>query len=85
MSLLEITVLITGSITFLAFICGVIWLFYDLFKTAFEEPSFYNIAALITMVCVFVFSSCLSYIKYTEQDTKEYQQYLELKAKYEKE
>lgn len=85
MSLLEITVLSSGSVTVIAIICGTIWIFYDLIKTTIEEPSLYNILALIVILCVFTFGICGAYIKYNEKDTKEYQQYLELKAKYEKE
>lgn len=43
MSLLEVTFVISGSITVIAIICGTIWLFYDLIKTTFEEPSIYNV------------------------------------------
>ena len=85
MSLLEVTFVISGLITVIAIICGTIWLFYDLIKTTFEKPSLYNIPALIVILCVFTFGICGAYIKYNEKDTKEYQQYLELKAKYEKE
>lgn len=84
MSLLEVTFVISGSITVIAIICGTIWLFYDLIKTTFEEPSIYNVLALIVILCVFTFGICGAYIKYNEKDTTEYQQYLELKAKYEK-
>ena len=85
MSLLEITFVISCSITVIAIICGTIWLFYDLIKIIIEAPSIYNVLALIVILCVFTFGICGAYIKYDEQDTKEYQQYLELKAKYEKE
>lgn len=84
MSLLEVTFVISGSITVIAIICGTIWLFYDLIKTTFEEPSIYNVLAFIVILCVFTFGICGAYIKYNEKDTTEYQQYLELKAKYEK-
>nr|DAR34972.1 MAG TPA: SMODS and SLOG-associating 2TM effector domain 6 [Caudoviricetes sp.] len=84
MSLLEATFVISGSITVIAIICGTIWLFYDLIKTTFEEPSIYNVLGFIVILCVFTFGICGAYIKYNEKDTTEYQQYLELKAKYEK-
>jgi hypothetical protein len=83
-SLLEITFAITGLVTIIAMICGTIWLFYDLIKTTFEEPSIYNVLALVVILCVFTFGICGAYIKHNEKDTIEYQQYLELKAKYEK-
>lgn len=84
MSLLEIIFAISGLITVIAIICGTIWLFYDLIKTTIEEPSIYNVLALIVILCVFTFGICGAYIKYDEKDTKEYQQYLDLKTKYEK-
>ena len=84
MSLLEVTFVISGSITVIAIICGTIWLFYDLIKMIIEEPSIYNVLGLIVILCVFTFGICGAYIKYNEKDTNEYQQYLELKAKYEK-
>lgn len=85
MSLLNVTIAITGSITVIAMVCIITWLFYTLIKVTFEEPDVLNILALITILCIFVFGSCMAYINYTEKDTKEYQQYLDLKAKYEKE
>lgn len=84
MSLLEVIFAISGLITVIAIICGTIWLFYDLIKTIIEEPSIYNVLAFIVILCVFTFGICGAYIKYDEQETKEYQQYLDLKAKYEK-
>lgn len=85
MSLLEIIFVISGLVTVIAMICGTIWLFYDLTKMIIEEPSIYNVLAFIVIICVFTFGICGAYIKYNEKDTKEYQQYLDLKAKYEKE
>lgn len=85
MSLLEIIILITGSVSVIFALCLVIWLFYDLIKTAFKEPCLLNILALFVILCLFIFGSCMTYIKYTQKDTTEFQQYLDLKAKYEKE
>ena len=84
MSLLNITIAITGSITILAVICGTLWLFYDLIKTNIEEPSFTNFLILFLISCLFTFSACLTYLKWEQKHTEELQQYLDLKTKYEK-
>ena len=85
MSLLDTTILITGFVTITTAICLVIWLFYDLSKTLFERPRFIDILIFIIVFCFYTFIGCLAYLAYIEKDTKDYQQYLELKAKFEKE
>lgn len=86
MSALDITILVTGSITFIAAFCAVIWVIYDSIKTVIQESSFVNFLIMVVMNSFLIFAICLTYVKYTEKkDSTEYQQYLDLKSKYEKE
>lgn len=85
MSLLDATILITGLVTVTVAIGLVVWFFYILIKAVVEEPCFINLLAFIAILCLFTFVGCLAYVEYTEKDEKEYQKYLDLKAKYEKE
>lgn len=85
MSLLDITILVTGLITILTVICVVCWFFYDLIKSLREEPSLSTVLFFIAILCMFINAGCLIYAKEKNKDTTEFQQYLELKSKFEKE
>ena len=85
MSLIDLTLIVTGSISALAAITAILWFLINLIQEVYSEPSITNILALLIFLCIFIFAGCLSYVKMINKDTIEYQQYLELKAKYEKE
>lgn len=85
MSLLDLMLIVTGSISALAIISAVLWLLVTLIQETASEPSITNIVALLIFICIVIFSILFPYSKIKDKDTIEYQQYLELKAKYEKE
>ena len=84
MSLIDLTLITTGSISALAIIIAILWLLINLVQEIVLDPSISNIAALTIVLCICIFIGVFTYVKTTDQNTTEYQQYLELKAKYEK-
>lgn len=84
MSLIDLTLIVTGSISALAVITAILWFLINLIQEISSEPSITNIIAMLIFLCILTFVGCLTYIKVTDKDTTEYQQYLDLKAKYEK-
>lgn len=86
MSLLNITIAVTGIITILTVLFIIGWVFYDLIKSLREEPSLSTALFFIAILCMFINAGCLIYANEKDKATKtEFQQYLDLKAKYEKE
>lgn len=85
MSLLNIVLVLSGSVLFLTFIALVIWLVITLVKQLYHYPTWQSYLEAFIFVCLFTFIGCLSYTLSKEEKPTEYQQYLDLKAKYEKE
>lgn len=85
MSLLDLMLIVTGSISALATISAVLWLLINLIQEIASNPSMTNILALLIFLCIFTFIGLFTYVKIKNKDTTEYQQYLDLKAKFEKE
>lgn len=83
MSLLGILLVLSGSVLFITFIGVIIWLIILLAKQLYRYPTWQSFLEAFIFVCIFIFIGCLTYIKLQEKDTTEYQQYLDLKAKYE--